>query len=91
LPAGKIRRLDGVGESADQDVGGDGTGAPAVGEKPVPVAVIFCLPHLAKALMDRLRHRNEPFLVALADNPQKALSMAVTGRVAASLIRRPHA
>lgn len=78
-PAGKVRRLDGVGERADQDGGGDGTGAPAVGEEPMPVAVIFCLPHPAKARMDRLRHRNEPFLVALADNPQKAAGLVDGG------------
>jgi hypothetical protein len=38
--------------------------------------------------MDRLGHGHDPFLVALADDPQEALSMAVTERVAASLIRR---
>jgi hypothetical protein len=62
----------------------------AIGEALGPVAVRRCLPHPAKALVDRPRNRNDPFLAALADDPQPlALSMAVTGRAGASLMRRP--
>lgn len=77
--AGEVRRLDGIGEGADQDIGGDRTGPPAVGKEPAPVAVVFCLPHSAKALMDRPWHGNDPFLVALADHPQEAAGLVDSG------------
>jgi hypothetical protein len=70
--AGEVCRLHGVSEGANQDIGGDWTGPPAVGKEPAPVTVVLCQPHSAKALMDRPRHGNDPFLVALADHPQDA-------------------
>ena len=73
--AGERRRLDGVGESPGQDMGSNRTSVPAVGEKPVPVAVRSHLPHPAKAFVNRPRDRNNPFLVALADDPQQAAGL----------------
>ena len=77
--AGKLRRRDGVGESPAQDIGGDGTSVPAVGEQPLPVAMPGRLPHPAQALMHRARHRNHPFLVAFADHPQQAAGLVDGG------------
>ena len=77
--AGEIRRLDGIGEGADQDVGGDGAGSPAVGKEPAPIAVVLRLPHPPQALMDRLGHGNDPFLVALADDAQEAVGLVDGG------------
>ena len=71
----KLRRRDGVGEGPAQHIGGDRTAVPAVGEKPLPVTVPGHPPHPAKALVHRARHRNEPFLVALADHPQQAAGL----------------
>ena len=88
---GQIGRLSGIGKGADQDVGAERAGSPAVGKEPARIAVR--LPHLAQTVMDRPRQRHEAFLVALAEDPQEPLilSMAVTSSVAASLIRRPQA
>jgi hypothetical protein len=77
--AGEIRRLDGIGEGADQDIGGDGAGSPAVGKQPATIAVILRLPHPPQALMDRLGHGNDPFFVALADDPQEAAGLVDGG------------
>ena len=38
--AGEIGGLDGVGEGADQDMGGDGAGPSAIGKQPAPVAMV---------------------------------------------------
>jgi hypothetical protein len=41
--------------------------------------MILRLPHSAKALMDRPRHGNDAFLVALADDPQEAARLVDGG------------
>src|ERR1700758_5368820 len=97
--AGEIGRLDGLGKGAAQDMGGDGTGSPAIGEEPARIAVVLGLPHPPQALVHFLGHGHDPFLVAPSlrwgrllpptRSTPLVLSMAVTGRAAASLIRRP--
>jgi hypothetical protein len=70
--AGEIRRLYGIGEGTDEDMGGDGTGSPTVGEKPAAIAMVRCQPHSPQVLVHWPRYRDEAFLVALADDPQEA-------------------
>jgi len=77
--AGEIGRLDGVGEAAGQDMGGDGAGSPAIGKQPPPVAMVLRRPHSAQAFVDRLGHRHEPFLVALAHDPHQAVGLVDGG------------
>ena len=77
--AGEIGGFDGVGEGADQDMGGDGAGPSAIGKQPPPVAMVLRRPHSAQALVDRLGHRHDPFLVALADDPQQAAGLVDGG------------
>ena len=45
----EIGRLDGLGKGAGQDIGGDGTGSPAIGEEPARIAVVLGLPHSPQA------------------------------------------
>jgi len=73
--AGKLCRLDGSREAAGQDIDANRTAVPAIGEEPSPATVALRLPHAAKALVNRPRHRNEPLLVALADDPQQAAGL----------------
>ena len=68
--AGEIGRPDGLGKGAGQDMGGDGTGSPAVGEEPARIAVVSRRPHPPQAFVHRLGHRHDPFFVALADDAQ---------------------
>ena len=73
--AGEIGRRDGLGKGPGQDMGGDGTGSPAIGEEPERIAVVLGLPHPSQALMHRLGHGYDPFLVALADDAQDATGL----------------
>ena len=77
--AGEIGCFDGVGEGADQDMGGDGAGPSAIGKQPAPVAMVLRRPHSAQALVDRLGHRHDAFLVALADDSQQAAGLVDGG------------
>lgn len=77
--AWEIGRFGGIGEGADQNIGGDRTSSVPVGEQPMLVVMVLGLPHPAKALVDWPRDRNNPLLVALADNPQDATCL-VDGR-----------
>ena len=70
--AGQTGRLYSIGEGPDQDIGGDGTGPPAVGKKPAPIAMILRPPHSPQVVVHRPRYRNDAVRVALADHPQEA-------------------
>lgn len=72
-------RLHRLGEGVAQDMGGDGTGSPAVGKQPSPVTVILGLPHPPQALVDLLGHGHNPFLIALADDTQNATGLVDRG------------
>jgi hypothetical protein len=67
----QIGELDGVGKGANQHAGADRTGPRVVGKQPALIAVLA--PQEAQACVDRLRQRDQTFLVALADNPHHAV------------------
>ncbi len=89
--AGEIGRLDGLGEGAGQDMGGDGTGSPAIGEEPAPIPVVLGLPHPPQAFVHLLGHRHDPFLVALADDAQDAAGFVDGGDGKSSGLADPQA
>src|SRR5262249_55005647 len=102
--AGEIGGVDGVGEGADQDMGGDGAGPSAVGEKQPPVALSIenCLRRSRWSCADHSRRMlswtglgtgtmRSLLPLPTTRNRPLVLSMAVTGRAAASLMRRPQA
>src|SRR5215468_9515019 len=60
-------------------MGGDRAGPSAIGKQPAPVAMVLRRPHSAQALVDRLGHRHDAFLVALADDPQQAAGLVDGG------------
>ena len=51
----------------------------------------FRLPHAAKALVNRPWHRNEPLLIALADDPQQAAGLVDGGDRKRSSLADPKA
>ena len=76
---GQSGQLDGSHEGVAQDIDAERTAVPAIGEQPLAAAVAIGLPHPAQALVNRPRHRNEPLLVALADDPQQAAGLVDGG------------
>jgi len=89
--AGEIGRLDGLGKGAGQDMGGDGTGSPAIGEEPARIAVVLGLPHPPQAFVHLLGHGHDPFLVALADDAQDATGLVDGGDGKSSGLADPQA
>ena len=89
--AGEIGRLDGLGKGAGQDIGGEGTGSPAIGEEPAPIAVVVGLPHPPQAVVHLLGHGHDPFLVALADDAQDAIGLVDGGDGKSSGLADPQA
>ena len=87
----EIGRLDGLGKGAGQDIGGDGTGSPAIGEEPARIAVVLGLPHPPQAFVHRLGHGHEPFLVTLADDAQDAAGFVDGGNGKSSGLADPQA
>lgn len=65
---GEAHRGDRGAERAEQDAGGDRLGADAIGKEEPGVAVHA--PEGAQVLVDWLRQRNQPLLVAFADDAQ---------------------
>src|ERR1700757_2519659 len=89
--AGEIGRLDGLGKGAGQDMGGDGTGSPAIGEETARIAVVLGLPHPPQAFVHLLGHGHDPFLVALADDAQDATGLVDGGDGKSSGLTDPQA
>ena len=89
--AGEIGRRDGRGKGAGQDMGGDGTGSPAIGKKPAPIAVVLGLPHPSQAFMHLRGHGHDPFLVALADHAQDTAGLVDGGDGKSSGLADPQA